>query len=92
MDQNGIAAYKLSKALGFGKNYFTKLLAGESLPKLRDFFRICEYFGITPEEFFDDRLKYPQKAKKLQGMIGELGSEELDMIMPIVERLSQKTV
>lgn len=92
MDQDGISAYSLSAILGHGKNYITQILAGEYLPKFKDFVLICDYFGITPKEFFDDEVQNPRMIKKILGCINRLGEDELEIILPLLKRLESDTV
>ncbi|MFI3173133.1 MAG: helix-turn-helix transcriptional regulator [Eubacteriales bacterium] len=54
-----ISEHKLSKELGHSKNYIQGITSGRSLPSLSEFLYICEYFTITPNDFFDEQTKHP---------------------------------
>lgn len=49
-----VSEYKLSKALGFSKGYIQSISSGKTLPSIGALYEICDYFKITPKEFFDD--------------------------------------
>lgn len=49
-----ISEYKLSKDLGFSKGYIQSISSGKTFPSIAALYAICDYFKITPREFFDD--------------------------------------
>lgn len=49
-----ISEYKLSKDLGHSKGYIQSISSGKSFPSIIALYEICDYFDITPKEFFDD--------------------------------------
>ena len=51
----GISEYQLSYDLGHSRGYINNISSGKTMPSMREFFAICEYFKITPLEFFDSR-------------------------------------
>ena len=48
-----VSARDMSLSLGQNNSYINQIENGKSLPSLQGLFYICEYFGITPQEFFD---------------------------------------
>lgn len=50
----GISAREMSLSLGQNVSYINKIENGKALPSLEMLFYICDYFGITPQEFFDE--------------------------------------
>ena len=50
--EQGISNYKLSKDLGRNLSYMYDIHSGKSLPSMVEFFHICEYFNVTPLQFF----------------------------------------
>ncbi|MBD5549777.1 MAG: helix-turn-helix transcriptional regulator [Lachnospiraceae bacterium] len=49
-----ISEYRLSKDLGFSKGYIQSISSGKTFPSITALYEICDYFKITPKEFFDD--------------------------------------
>lgn len=51
------------------------------------FFYICEYFRITPQEFFDEGNQYLQELNALISDIKQLDAKTLSHISGIVKEL-----
>ena len=47
-----VSEREISLSLGKTPSYINQIVAGTNLPEFENFFAICEYFGITPGEFF----------------------------------------
>ncbi|MBQ7975788.1 MAG: helix-turn-helix transcriptional regulator, partial [Clostridia bacterium] len=58
-DKN-ISARELSLRLGQSTGYINTIENGKSLPSMTMFLYICEYFKITPQEFFDEHTEHPK--------------------------------
>mgnify|MGYP002540763739 CR=1 FL=1 len=46
-----VSEYKMSYDLGHSRGYINNISSGKTLPSMTEFFAICDYFDITPEEF-----------------------------------------
>ena len=55
-----ISEYKMSLDLGHSKSYIQSIANGRALPSMSEFLYICDYLGVTPQEFFDEELPAPQ--------------------------------
>ena len=51
--EKGVSARDMSLSIGQSPNYINGIENGDSYPSMTTFFYICDYFGITPKEFFD---------------------------------------
>ena len=51
--RKGVSARDMSLSLGQANNYINNIENKKSLPSMPSFFYICEYLGVTPQEFFD---------------------------------------
>ncbi len=47
-----LSEHKMSLDLGKSGSYIRAISSGKAMPSMREFFKICEYLEITPEEFF----------------------------------------
>ena len=56
----------------------------------KSFFAICDYFDITPSQFFDDGEKNPELVQKALSGMRELDDEDLLMLIGIINRLHKK--
>ena len=48
----GVSARDMSLTLGQSESYINRIESRKMLPSLPVFFYICDYFNITPKEFF----------------------------------------
>lgn len=60
-----ISAREMSLALGQNENYINQIENNKTLPSMQVFFYICEYFKISPKDFFDDGKSNPLLVEKL---------------------------
>ena len=88
--KKGVSEYQMSYDLGHSRGYINNISSGKALPSMNEFFSICEYFGITPQEFFDDRLENPQLMQSVHEGLRQLKQEDLELVRSLVERLVQK--
>lgn len=51
--EKNISTRDMSLSLGQSESYINRIENGKMLPSMTVFFYICDYFGITPREFFD---------------------------------------
>lgn len=85
--QKGVSEYKMSYDLGHSRGYINNISSGKSMPSMLEFFSICEYFSITPIEFFDIGVKNPELLNQLISDLRKLNNEDLELIHLYVKRL-----
>ncbi len=85
----GVSEYKMSYDLGHSRGYIYNISSGKSLPPLNELFAICEYFSITPAEFFDDSISNPEATKKVFDAISKMNDRDLTLILSFIERLNE---
>ena len=87
--QKGVSARDMSLSLGQSESYINKIENKRTLPSLTGFFYICEYFGITPQEFFNEDAATPQRSRDLLRQIEKLSPEQMEHVMQIVNDLTK---
>ena len=88
--QKGVSEYRMSYDLGHSRSYIYNISSGKCLPPMGEFFAICDYFGITPQEFFDEHLRNPELIQKaVEGLKGLDDSDTL-LILNHINRLQKK--
>lgn len=87
--QKGISARDMSLSLGQSESYINKIENRRTLPSMAGFIYICEYFGITPQEFFNVDSPAPQKAKEVMQEIEHLTPSQLEHIMLIIKDIAE---
>lgn len=91
MEERKLSEYELSTQLGRCKSYINKIVSGKSLPSMKGFFEICDFFQITPVEFFKTQSMANIKTiQKINSELEHLDSEELHLILELVNRIHPK--
>lgn len=88
--KKNISEYQMSLELGKNKSYVHSLTSGRSLPTMKHFLEICDYFDITPEQFFDTRLHNLPLYESATDLLKELDDEDMIAVISILKRLSIK--
>lgn len=88
--QKNISEYQMSLELGKNKNYIQGISAGKALPSMTQFLDICDYFGITPKQFFDESSRQPQLVYKAMEEMSDLNNSDLLLLLSIIQRMHQK--
>ena len=58
-----------------------------ALPPLKEFFAICDYFGLTPAQFFDEGTQNPELIQKAVSGMKQLSEADLLMLLGLINRL-----
>ena len=85
--QREVSARDMSLSLGQNNSYINQIENRKALPSLQGLFYICEYFGITPQQFFDDGDTYPAQLAELVADMKKLDAPMLAHISAIVTRI-----
>ena len=88
--KKNVSEYQMSLDLGRNKTYIQSITSGRNLPKMQQFFEICNYFEITPEEFFDQTLHNIPLYHKATDLLKEVDEDDLLAIISVLSRLSMK--
>lgn len=83
----GVSARDMSLSIGQNAGYINNIETGKALPSMSGFFFICEYLGISPQEFFDVESEQPEKLRKLMDNLKSLDEQQFRNISEIVEAL-----
>lgn len=83
----GVSARDMSLSIGQSPSYINNIENGVNLPSMTVFFYICEYFGITPQEFFDTKSSNPKMEKELLDAVKGLSNEQLELLIAIANGL-----
>ena len=88
--QKGVSAREMSLSLGQSNGYINKIENGHTLPSIPGLLYICEYFGITPQEFFNVDSPAPPRSKEILREIEKLDAVQIDHLMLIVKYILGK--
>ena len=88
--QKGVSEYKMSYDLGHSRGYINNISSGKTLPSMTEFLAICEYFGITPIEFFNAGALNPRVNRELLDALERRRSRfDLDERKKITEKIGR---
>ena len=82
-----VSARDMSLSLGQSPNYINNIENERSFPSMQVFFYICDYFGITPMEFFDMESSNPSKLKDLTEQMKSLNDSQLSLIENMIKNM-----
>ncbi|MBR5527863.1 MAG: helix-turn-helix transcriptional regulator [Clostridia bacterium] len=85
--QKGVSEYQMSYDLGHSRGYVYNISSGNALPPMKEFFAICDYFNITPKQFFDVSVDYPVEVQNIIDEIKDFKEPDLKFIMELVKRI-----
>lgn len=87
--QKNVSARDMSLSLGQNGSYINQIENHKALPSLTGLFYICEYFEITPQQFFDENSTYPAQLTELIDDLNKLNETSLEHIAGIVKELTR---
>ena len=71
-------------------SYINNISSGKTLPSMTEFFAICDYFDITPVEFFDNKSTNPKLSKSVVSALEQLDEGDLELTLTNIRRLLRK--
>ena len=84
-----VSARDMSLSIGQNENYINHIENGKSMPSMQVFFYICEYFKITPQEFFDEETNNPVQIKEIMADLKILDEKQIRNIHEIIKDLKK---
>ena len=85
--QKGISEYKMSYDLGHSRGYINNISSGKTLPSMTEFLAMCDYFCITPAEFFNEAVDNPLFLRQTAEKLSNLNQEDMQLVEAIINRL-----
>ncbi len=85
--KKGVSEYQMSYDLGHSRGYIYNISSGKALPPMKEFLAICDYLGVTPQQFFDESAKNPELIQKAIAGMRKLDESDLLMLLTIINRM-----
>ena len=86
--QKNVSARDISLSLGQAANYINSIENRKALPSMQSFFYICEYLGVTPQEFFDEGNACPVRLRELMDEAKRLDESALVHLLALMRELN----
>lgn len=85
MERN-LSEYQLSTDIGRSKTYIQAISSGKTLPSFSAFFDLCDYFDMTPAEFFaESDISTQQRC--IQKKISKLSAKDMQLLDQLIDRV-----
>ena len=88
--RKGVSEYKMSYDLGHSRGYVHNRSSGKATPSMKEFFAICEYFELTPQQFFDEGTQNPELIQKAINGMKQLDEKDMLMLLGFINRMLEK--
>lgn len=88
--QKGVSEYKMSYDLGHSRGYINNISSGKTLPSMTEFLAICDYFDISPVDFFTVEISNPKLRDEVLHSINRLAEDDLRLTLLNINRLLRK--
>ena len=83
----GVSAREMSLSLGQSPGYINNIENGVNLPSMAVFFSICEYFEMSPAQFFETDTADPLLLAELIAAAKGLNREQLEHLTALAKAL-----
>ena len=88
--KKNVSEYRMSLELGQSKSYVQGITSGKAYPSIKQLYNICDYFGVTLAEFFDEETDDPQRMHTVLALAKQLAPPDMDRIIDLMSRLSER--
>ena len=88
--KKGVSEYQMSYDLGHSRGYIYNISSGKALPPMKEFFAICDYLDVTPQQFFDESAQTPELIQKALDGMRQLDEDDILMLLGIIHRMLKK--
>ena len=86
--KKNVSEYRMSTDLGHSKGYIQSIASGRTLPSMTEFLYICDYLGVTPSLFFDEKIKEPILYNDINKYLSMMNEDDLKIILDICKRMN----
>lgn len=87
--KKGVSEYQMSYDLGHSRGYVYNISSGKALPPMKEFLAICEYFEITPQQFFDTESAHPELLQRALVGMQKLDEKDMRILLTLIDRLGE---
>lgn len=90
MDRD-VSARDMSLSLGLSESYINKIENEKTLPSMSTFFDICDYFHITPQEFFNIDEPFPFEIAVALKEMNHMNKDQLKRMIAFMKDINHRT-
>ena len=89
-EKKGISAREMSLAIGQNESYINHIENQKAFPSMQSFFYICEYLGISPKDFFDQKNPDPYLMTEINAVLRDLPADQLNIILNVAKTFRKR--
>ncbi len=89
-EQRQLSARQMSLDMGQNKNYINSIESGNNYPTMGNFFDICDYLQVAPEDFFDSEATHIVLNEEFMELMLQLPQKAKDNLYIILSDLIEK--
>lgn len=82
--QKNVSARDMSLSLGQSESYINKIENGRTLPSVSGLMYICDYFNISPADFFAEDNQNPLLSNELVKELKKLSPKQMQAIVDLI--------
>lgn len=83
--QKNVSAREMSLAIGQNGSYINRIENRQAFPSMQGFFYICEYFDISPGEFFNFHMTSSVLLNDAIAELQKLDARHLELIIALAK-------
>ena len=84
-----ISEHQMSLDLGKSKGYIQSIVSGRALPRMGEFFAICDYLDVTPRGFFESDIERAL-ASKVADRVQKLDGNKLKAVKTMLDLIDKE--
>ena len=84
-----VSKCEMSLDLGKNKNYITNVTSGKTIPSVLDLMAMCDYFGITMAEFFDEGQNYSSLIHEVADELKDMDDDDILFMLHMIRRIKK---
>lgn len=88
--QKGVSARDMSLSIGQNPGYIRAIESGTAFPTMANFFYICEYLNVTPQEFFDFDEEPSNGMNALVDRLKQFDAEQIKALTAFIKTIVKK--
>lgn len=84
--EKGVSARDMSLSIGQNESYINRIENRKMMPSMTAFFYICDYFGITPGEFFQTEEIQSKEMLDAVKKLQEMEPDKRTLILELIRK------
>lgn len=90
--KKGVPDQEVSRSIGKSKSYISNILSGRNNPSIDALYCLCEYFNVTPKDFFDFEIGNPAADRAVITELKRLLGARYELLPDILRSLTMEDI